>query len=181
MLTVAEAIAAAEIVLLAVPGAHDEAGIRLTAQTLGDCDGKVVIDATNPLSSFPALEVRWGEAKSGGEILADALPKARVYKAFNTVGVEHLATPDGSLTGSPLPEDMLVAGDLDPTARAVALSIVKSAGFRPHFVGPIRYARNLEAIAELWIHLSAPIIGDTKESWGRSFNFGVSGTISETD
>lgn len=178
-LTVAEAIATAEAVLLAVPGAPDDDGIRATATQLGDCAGKVVLDATNPLTPFPALAVRWGQTKSGGEILAEALPQAKVYKAFNTVGAEHIARPDGSLTNQKLPEDMLVAGDPDPSARGLAMAVVKAAGFRPHYVGPIRYARNLEAIAELWIHLSAPVIGDTEECWGRSFNFGIFGPITE--
>ena len=39
------------------------------------------------------------------------------------------------------------------------------------YVGPIRYARNLEAIAELWIHLTVPSFGDTPVAWGRSFHF----------
>jgi hypothetical protein len=30
---------------------------------------------------------------------------------------------------------------------------------RPFFVGPIRYAHNLEAIAELWIHMNMPSLG----------------------
>jgi len=179
VLGVTEAIAEADAVVLAVPGPPDEAGIRKMASDLGECSGKIILDATNPLSPFPALAIRWGEAKSGGEILADALPQAKVYKAFNTVGVEHLSAPDGSVSGCAAPEDMLVAGDLDPAAKEKALALVKAAGFRPRFCGPIRYARNLEAIAELWIHLSAPIIGDSKDCWGRAFNFGVFGTTTE--
>jgi len=75
---------------------------------------------------------------------------------------------------------MLVAGDAAEAPKALALGVVQSAGFQPHYVGPIRYARNLEAIAELWIHLSTGVIGEnTSIEWGRAFNFAVSGTIKE--
>ena len=78
----ADAIAAADVVILAVPGSHDDAGIQAIAASLGDVAGKVVIDATNPLSSFPTgLQVRWGgEGTSGAEVLQAALPGAAVYK-----------------------------------------------------------------------------------------------------
>jgi predicted dinucleotide-binding enzyme len=80
---VADAVAAADVVVLAVPGAHDDAGIRAIAASLGDASGKVVIDATNPLSGFTeGLSVRWGgDGTSGGEVLAAAIPGAAVYKA----------------------------------------------------------------------------------------------------
>ncbi|KAJ8598360.1 hypothetical protein CTAYLR_003026 [Chrysophaeum taylorii] len=174
-----DAIKSAVAVVLAVPGPPDEEGIKKIAADLGDCTGKVILDATNPLTPFPALAIRWGHEKSGGEILAQALPTAAVYKAFNTVGAEHIAHPEGAASGVSVQEDMLVAGDETPDKRDLAMAVVKAAGFRPHFVGPIRYARNLEAIAELWIHLSAGIIGESNEDWGRGFNFGIIGHINE--
>jgi hypothetical protein len=42
--------------------------------------GKVVLDATNPLSPYPGLEVRWDHATSGGEVLSAVLPDAHVFK-----------------------------------------------------------------------------------------------------
>ena len=38
------------------------------------------------------------------------------------------------------------------------------------YVGEIRYARNLEAIAELWTHLAIPQI-DAAADWGVDFHF----------
>ena len=89
-------------------------------------EGKVVIDATNSLSAFPALAVHWDGNTSGGEMCAAALPKS---------------------------------------------AVISGTGFSPKHVGPIRYARNLEAIAELWIHLAVPPAGETRENWGWAFAF----------
>ena len=78
---------------------------------------------------------------AGGEVLAAALPNAFVFKAFNTIGVEQMSVPDGSaITGEQLV--MLYAGPEEK--KAVAGEVVAATGFRPAYVGPIRYARNLE-------------------------------------
>ncbi len=58
----------------------------------------------------------------------------------------------------------------------VATKVIAGVGFIPKYVGPIRYARNLEAIAELWIDLGVPFIGQKHgqtEDWGRGFHFQV--------
>ena len=75
------------------------------------------------------------------------LPHRSTLPAFSTVGVEQLAAPDGSrIDGRRL--TMLLAGP--PERRAEAEAVVAGVGFAPKYVGPIRYARNLDAIAELW-------------------------------
>ena len=83
---VADAMGSASVIILATPSVRDDAGIRALAASLGDVSGKVVIDATNPLGSFgESLNVRWvGDGTSGGEVLASALPGARVYKRPQT-------------------------------------------------------------------------------------------------
>lgn len=79
--------------------------------------------------------------------IVTALP-APAHAAFSTVGVEQLGAPDGSLIdGRQL--TMLVAGG-PPEKRGAAEAVVAAVGFIPKYVGPIRYARNLDAIAELW-------------------------------
>ena len=81
----------------------------------------------------------------GGEILQDAIPDALVFKAFNTVGAAQLGAPDGSLiTGEQL--TMLYAGS--QKAQKQAEEIIAEGGFKPYYVGPIRYARNLEVSAD---------------------------------
>lgn len=142
---VADALQEADAIVLATPSIANDAGIQELATSLGDMTGKVIIDATNPLGSFEeGLNVRWGERLSGGEVLAQALPTAKVYKSFNTLGVEHMKHALG--------KTMMIAGDPDDASRKIAEEVVAGVGFKPFYVGPIRYARNLEAIAgELFI------------------------------
>ena len=73
---VADAVAEADVVILATPGSHDDDGIKALAASLGgDCAGKVVIDSTNPLSSFPTgLQVRWSQGTSAGEVRTNPSP-----------------------------------------------------------------------------------------------------------
>ena len=133
-----------------------------------------MIDATNPLSAYPALEIRdWSLGNSAGEVFAAALPKSYVYKAFNTIGAEHMAA--AAVESALLPNQgkltMLFAGSEDENAKKVVADVIEGVGFEPCYVGPIRYSRNLEAMAELWIHLGVGSAGFTKENWGRNFHF----------
>ena len=69
----------------------------------------MILDATNPLSAYPNLDIRWDGTPSAGEELQEELPNAYIMKAFNTIGAEHMDHGDGSLiNGQKL--TMLVAG-----------------------------------------------------------------------
>lgn len=176
-MSIPDAVSWSNVVILAIPGMRTQEAYDALASSLGSgIEGKVVLDATNPLSAFPALEVLY-ENTSGGEMCAKALPSSFVFKAFNTIGAEHMGTPDGSLIpGSVGPLTMLFAGDA--SKKDIAASVVSAVGFAPRYVGPIRYARNLESVAELWIHLAVPPAGFTQESWGRNFHFQVADSAS---
>jgi predicted dinucleotide-binding enzyme len=104
------------------------------------------------------------------------LPKSFVFKAFNTVGLNHLGNPDGSLVpgraDSLGPLKMLYCGPLEQ--REAAAQVISAVGFHPVYVGTLRYSRNLEAIAELWIHLAIPGVGSS-ENWGMGFHFEPTG------
>ena len=149
--------------------------IRSLAASLGDVSGKVVIDVTNPLVKGELGELHYAGESSGGEEFAKALPSAHVFKAFNTVcsmkrsepfralqvrftaprsapplqiGVRHMADPSGPVAGA-APLDMMFAGSPDAASKAIMSTVISAVGFHPVYVGPIRYSRNLEAIAEL--------------------------------
>ena len=148
-----EVLAPADVIIIATPGAHDDAGIQELAKSLGDVSGKIIIDTCNPLSGFDTgLSARWefASGESGGEVIARALPNAKVYKAFNTVFVELMQSENAK------GKQLMIAGDEDKDGLKIAEAVVAAVGFVPVWVGSIRYARNLEAMAELVIHMAIP-------------------------
>ncbi|KAL6757504.1 hypothetical protein V8C86DRAFT_2624335 [Haematococcus lacustris] len=148
--TVPKAISESAVVLLALPGAHDPAGLGQTVAGLGPgVAGKVVLDAMNPLSAYPGLEV---------------------FKAFNTIATKQMEHPDGSLVDGKQHSMMFAGG---PEGRDIAEQVIAAAGFKPVWVGPIRFARNLEALAELYIHLCVPGLTSGAPHWGHSWAFEV--------
>ncbi|MGH2874291.1 MAG: NADPH-dependent F420 reductase [Solirubrobacteraceae bacterium] len=142
--TVAEAAANAEVVILAVP----VGSVGELAPQLGDLEGRIVVDATNPLrSDLSDLAVERGT--SSGEQVARLLPNARVVKAFNTTGAGNLADPryqDGPLV-------MFVCGD-DAAAKETVCRLAQDIGFAPQDAGGLEMSRHLEAFAMLWIRLA---------------------------
>ena len=144
--TLATASAAAGTIVLAVPWD----AIRSVADALGDVTGKLVIDATNPLSlGEHGLQLAIGHDNSGAETIAALLPGARLVKAMNQVGFMVM----DSAEGYPAPPSMFVAGD-DEGARAEAMALVADLGFAPLDAGPLHIARLLEPYATLWIHMA---------------------------
>jgi predicted dinucleotide-binding enzyme len=136
----AEAVANAEIVILAVP--FD--AIQEIASELGaGLAGKVLIDVTN---RFKPEQL---EGPSNAELIQGMVPTARVVKAFNTILAARQADPvrDG------IQLDGLVAGD-DAVAKQQVLALVESLGFRPIDAGPLAMARALEGMALLNIALN---------------------------
>lgn len=141
---VAEAAGSAEVVILATAWSGTENAIGLAGDGL---DGKVLIDATNPLSfADGALRLTIGHQDSGGEQVQRWARGARVVKAFNTVGAElmvHPDLPDG-------PGTMFLAGD-DTEAKATARELIAQLGWTSHDCGGIEAARLTEPLAMIWI------------------------------
>jgi 8-hydroxy-5-deazaflavin:NADPH oxidoreductase len=147
----ATAVASADAVVLAVPwSAFDDVAARIAPVAAG----KLVIDAMNPLKpDYSGLATEAGP--SGAELVAAALPGARVAKAFNTMFASVQADP----TTHGVTLDALYATD-DDGAKAEIAALVRSMGFRPVYVGPLARARELEAIAWLNISLQMQAGGD---------------------
>ena len=134
----------ADVVVIAVPFGGAEEVARELAESVR---GKIVVDATNPLGASGELLTEGGP--SAAERLQRWLPGVRVVKAFNTVFASNQSEP----RVDSLAADGFVAGD-DESARATVLEIVRSIGLRPIDVGPLRRARQLEALAFLNITLN---------------------------
>jgi len=73
--------AVADLVLLAVPWP----AVADTLDPLPDCQGRILIDATNPCVTINPLELADLEGRSASVIVAEHAPAARVVKAFNTI------------------------------------------------------------------------------------------------
>ena len=155
--TTAEAIAASDLIILAVP----YGALRSIAESVADWQGKILVDATNPLApGLAGLSV--GTTTSGAEELAQLARGARVVKAFNTTGAENMA--DAAFPGG-LPF-MPVCGD-DAEARRRVMALATLIGFDAVDLGPLAAARYLEPFAMAWIHLAI------KQGYGRKFAFGI--------
>lgn len=137
--SVPEAASFAEVIVLAVPWDAAEAAIK----DLGDLRGKVLLDSTNPVKSWPDLD--HGSGKSGGEQVAAWAPGAHVVKIFNMTGFENMADPvypGGNLT-------MLYAGD-DKDAKKIAHQLAEDLGFEAQDAGALHQSYLLEQLASLW-------------------------------
>lgn len=145
-----------DVIVLAVPWS----GIETTIKSLGNVTGKVLVDATNPLTA--SLELALGFTDSAGETVARLAPGARVVKAFNTTGSNNMA--NANYAGAKLM--MPVAGD-DAQAKAAVMTLAADLGFDPVDVGPLAMSRHLEPMAMLWIKLAYA------QGMGREFGFAV--------
>jgi NADPH-dependent F420 reductase len=146
-----------DIVVLAVPYPAVAEVIAARDEQLA---GKVVVDITNPLDfeTFDSLTVP-ADGSAAAEIAA-ALPQSRVLKAFNTTFAGTLVS--GAV--GPVPTTVLIAGD-DADAKALLAGVVSSGGLKAVDAGPLRRARELEAIGFLQLTLA---VGE-KVSWTGGF------------
>jgi predicted dinucleotide-binding enzyme len=109
--------------------------------------GKVVIDATNPIRNDvegPRLAIGFDD--SLGERIQRAVRRARVVKAFNTVGAPEMVSPQFA-DGQPT---MFVAGDDDSAKDEVKL-ILRDFGWGTADLGGIEASRYMEPMCLTWV------------------------------
>lgn len=154
--TAVEAAGWADAVILAVPWSGAEGVARAIAPAVA---GKLVVDATNPLTAdYSALATEGG--KAGAERIAALVPGARVAKAFNTV----FAGLQGDPAAHGVVLDLLYATDDEIAVREMA-DLGASLGFRPVHVGPLARASELEAMAFLNIQMQMRQGGDWRTAF----------------
>jgi hypothetical protein len=158
--TFAEAAGQGELLVLAVLGNAAEEAIAAAGPA--NFAGKVVIDATNPLDfsgGFPPKLSITGD-DSLGERVQNALPDAKVVKAFNIIGSPYFVDPSFR-EGQPT---MLIAGD-DEAAKRTVGDMLADFGWRDVIdIGGIEGARELEAICIAWVK-----IGGARGAWDHGF------------
>jgi hypothetical protein len=146
-----------EVVVLAVPY---PALAQVLADRADQLAGKVVVDITNPLNfeTFDSLVVP-ADASAAAE-LAEKLPDSKVLKAFNTT----FAATVASGQAGEVPTTVLIAGD-DAEAKDLLAGLVSKGGLRAVDAGPLKRARELEALGFLQLTLA---VGE-KVSWTGGF------------
>ncbi|HUG49916.1 MAG TPA: NAD(P)-binding domain-containing protein [Terrimesophilobacter sp.] len=134
---------AGDLVVLAVP--YSAAAEAVNA--LGNLDGKILVDSTNPINAeFTGLVTAPGT--SGAEAIAAVAAGAPVVKAFNSVFAGNILA--GGKNGQPL--DLLIAGD-DADAKAAVTAFGEKTGFRVIDTGALSQSATLEALAFLHMQL----------------------------
>jgi len=135
MATVADAVAHADTVVLAVPAAAVE---DLLADQGDALAGKLVIDAANNIG---------GPVAHHADAVARLAPRARYARAFNTLGGENLADPDFAGT----PADMFYSAlEVD---RPVLDALITAVGLRPMYVGEGQQDV-VDGVLRLWFALA---------------------------
>ncbi|MFB6638716.1 NADPH-dependent F420 reductase [Streptomyces chartreusis] len=146
----ATAVQAADITVLALPY---DAALEVAGSARAALSGQVAVDICNPVD-FSTMDSRVTPADTSAaeQIQQTVGPDVNVVKAFNTTFAGLLTTGEGH----GLPLDVLIAGD-DSAAKARVAELVSSSAMRPLDVGPLRRARELEAMGFLHISLQQPL------------------------
>ena len=135
--SIEEALAEGEAVLLAIPGRVAEDVLRANAAGL---DGKIIMDAVNKIGD-PQMNCL--------AILAEAAPRAIAYRAFNHLGWENFADP----TFSGVQADLLYCGP-ERSERAQVERLIRDIGLRPIYCGGPEQASLLDNLTSLWLYLA---------------------------
>jgi predicted dinucleotide-binding enzyme len=151
-----DALVGAGAVVLAVPWS----AIRETLESLGNLDGRILIDVTNPFRQGSSVEQLCFPDSSGSEQLQAIVPRARVVKAWNTLYSEVLRS-DSDFGG--IAPTVFVAGD-DPEAKEIVSGLVRDLGFEAADAGPLSSARYLEPLAGLMTSLDRRASGRTEHA-----------------
>jgi predicted dinucleotide-binding enzyme len=147
--SIPDAVRSAAATLIAIPGGGVENLLETHASVL---DGELLLDATNDVSSGPFHHIPLFEAR---------VPRARVYRAFNTLGWDNFAEPviDGQQA------DLFYAGPQTDDRRVVE-QLIGDVGLRPIYVGPgVAGADLLDGVTRLWFALAMG------QSFGRHMAF----------
>lgn len=119
-------------------------------QSVGNLQGKVVVDITNPLTA-DYMGLTLGHSTSAAEEIAKAVPGAQVVKAFNTVLAQVLGQGATLANGSKV--TVFYAGD-HGTANATVKVLAESLGFATADAGGLKNARYLEPVAGLNVYFA---------------------------
>jgi hypothetical protein len=130
--SVGDALAGAEVVVLAVPGT---AVASVVAEHGAALDGKVVVDAANQMGARHA---------DSQEAIRTCGPRVQYVRAFNIYGWENYADPNPGTT-------LFFAAD--PAARETAEELISAVGLEPAYVGDADATGTVNGVMPLWFSL----------------------------
>ena len=133
--SVRDAVAGAEVVLLAVPGQAAKEVLAALGTALA---GKVVIDASNDIQGTGKLHA-----------LAELTDAAHPVRAFNTLGWENFADPDFDGVTA----DLFYAAE-EGNAKEVADRLIADVGLRPVWLGGVDAFDLVDSLTRLWFTLA---------------------------
>ena len=143
----AEAIAFADVVVFAVPGASVG---PIVEENLDNLRGKTIIDASNNMT---------GESRHALGYLRDQLPTAHLFRAFSSLGWENLANPEFEGTKA----DLFYCGDED--AKSAVEQLISDIGLEPVYLGGTDRVDLVEGMTDMWFNLAL------KQQMGRRLAF----------
>jgi predicted dinucleotide-binding enzyme len=108
-----------------------------------DWDGKVIIDATNPISESTEPFI------SAAEAITAWTGNGDVVKAFNTTGVGNLTNPE--YNGKAI-ETFICGNDME--SKKVVTILAADLGFKVVDIGGLENAVMLENLAKLWVTMA---------------------------
>ena len=149
-----------EMLVLATGGSVTLDAIQLAGPE--NFNGKTVIDTTNPIAASPpvngVLKFFTDLDSSLMEQIQAKIPKAKVVKAFNSVGNALMYQPKLSATPS-----MFICGN-DAKAKQEVMGILTKFGWETEDMGMVEAARAIEPLCILWC-----IPGFINNSWMHAF------------
>lgn len=137
----------AGLAVLCTPWTAGADALKL-ADAENNLKGKVLIETNNVIKDEGGVLVYGMDREAAAEQIQMWLPETKVVKAFNTVGAAMMYKPQLSATPT-----MFIAGN-DAVAKQEVSDIARSFGWEPFDAGPVKCAREVEAMALVWIRNS---------------------------
>jgi predicted dinucleotide-binding enzyme len=148
-----EAARQGEMVLLLVPWP----AMETVAQSLGDLDGKIIIDVSMPFQQGEDGYPKHLLKTSSAEMIQLWNPGAKVVKTFATMGSQIIDDPmvEGGVISMPIASD-------HRDAKEKVAGIVAALGLDPVDFGPLRMAREIEVMQMIYM---IPLVQNRAENW----------------
>ena len=151
-----------EVIVLAVKGSAAVQALHKAGKK--NLEGKLVIDACNPIADAPpvngVLQFFTAPNASLMEQLQKEFPASHFVKAFNSVGAARMVNPQ--YKGGVRPT-MFICGNNDG-AKTTTAKILDEFGWETADMGKVEAARAIEPLCMLWC-----ILGFTKYEWTHAF------------